>query len=437
MTVSHRQKQPVSRGGDLPFIGSLVRPVKALFGKIARIGIKDYPLDTQRRLKIVNVFSALVVATTFIYAIQLWLSGDASMRPVVLINLGLAIIVAFVPLMHRFNEMAGGLLLVIAEFTALIAFTSYFGRLGGAPLQYVVAAAAPFVIFESRRFWLVFAIVTSALVLHLIAWFQFPMEAARLHVSPAVIDSLYVQGAITTFGLIAACVYYAFGLVENAKAETETVLRNVLPDDVVERIKSAPGESIADGFSNASVLFADISGFVRLARSLGPEKTVALLNRLVTTFDDLAQRHGVEKIKTIGDAYMVASGVPIPRPDHIEALAAMALDLLTAVRNVGTAENLAIDVRIGMASGPMMAGVIGKNKFSYDVWGDPVNLASRLEQASAPGRITVCPGCHSALKDSFVLESRGLIDIKGVGPQEAWFLVGRRAGAGGSALPVQ
>jgi adenylate cyclase len=263
------------------------------------------------------------------------------------------------------------------------------------------------------------------------------MEAARLHVSPAVIDSLYVQGAITTFGLIAACVYYAFGLVENAKAETETVLRNVLPDDVVERIKSAPGESIADGFSNASVLFADISGFVRLARSLGPEKTVALLNRLVTTFDDLAQRHGVEKIKTIGDAYMVASGVPIPRPDHIEALAAMALDLLTAVRNVGTAENLAIDVRIGMASGPMMAGVIGKNKFSYDVWGDPVNLASRLEQASAPGRITVCPGCYSALKDSFVMESRGLIDIKGVGPQEAWFLVGRRASAGGSALPVQ
>jgi adenylate cyclase len=225
--------------------------------------------------------------------------------------------------------------------------------------------------------------------------------------------------------LIAACVYYAFGLVERAKTETEIVLRNVLPDSVVERLKAAPGETIADGFSDASVLFADISGFVRMARELGPEKTVALLNRLVSAFDELAQRHGVEKIKTIGDAYMVASGVPIPRPDHVQSLAAMALDLVAVVRSVSIAENLDINVRVGMAAGPMMAGVIGKNKFSYDVWGDPVNLASRLEQSGAPGRITICPGCYAALKDAFVLESRGLIEIKGVGQQEAWFLNGR------------
>jgi adenylate cyclase len=318
------------------------------------------------------------------------------------------------------------LLLVLAEFTALIGFTSYFGRLGGAPLQYVVAAAAPFVIFEARRFWLIFTIVITALALHLIAWFQFPMEAARLHAGSDVIDALYVQGAITTFGLIAACVYYAFGLAENAKAETEQVLRNVLPDSVVERLKSAPGESIADGFSDASILFADITGFVGMARGLGPERTVALLNRLVSAFDELAQRHGVEKIKTIGDAYMVASGVPIPRRDHAQALAAMALDLVAAVRTVSAVENVPLNVRVGMASGPMMAGVIGINKFSYDVWGDPVNLASRLEQSSEPGRITICPACYAALKDTFVLQSRGLIDIKGVGEQEAWFLDGRR-----------
>src|SRR6185437_2762936 len=214
-------------------------------------------------------------------------------------------------------------------------------------------------------------------------------------------------------------------LAERAKAETDTVLRNVLPDSVVERLKANPGETIADGFAEASVLFADITGFVSLARGLGPEKTVALLNRLVCAFDELAQRHGVEKIKTIGDAYMVASGVPIPRPDHTQLLAAMALDLVAVVRSVSIAENLDINVRVGMAAGPMMAGVIGKNKFSYDVWGDPVNLASRLEQLSAPGRITICPVCYAALKDAFVLESRGLIEIRGVGQQEAWFLNGR------------
>jgi adenylate cyclase len=426
MTILDRHNEQSRPDGWLAMIRQSVRPIRAVFGAISRIGIKDYPPDTQRRLKIVNVFSALVVMTTFIYAIQLWLSGDKSMMPVVLINLGLAIIVSFVPLMHRINEMAGGLLLVVAEFTALIGFTSYFGRLGGAPLQYVVAAAAPFVIFEARRFWLVFAIVTAALVLHLVAWFQFPMEAARLHAEAGVINSLYVQGAITTFGLIAACVYYAFGLVETAKAETETVLRNVLPDDVVERLKAAPGERIADGFSDASALFADISGFVRMARGLGPERTVALLNRLVSEFDALAELHGVEKIKTIGDAYMVASGVPIPRADHVQALAAMALDLVATVHKISVAEDVPISVRVGMAAGPMMAGVIGKNKFSYDVWGDPVNLASRLEQSSEPGRITICPDCFAALNSTFVLEPRGSIDIKGVGRQDVWFLNGRR-----------
>jgi adenylate cyclase len=426
MTIVERQKERVRPEGSLALNGPIVRLIKAIFAGIACIGTEGYPPDTQRRLKIVNVFSALVVVTTFIYAIQLWMSGDKAMMPVVLINLGLAVIVSFVPLMHRFNEMAGGLLLVVAEFTALIGFTSYFGRLGGAPLQYVVAAAAPFVIFEARRFWLIFTIVITALALHLIAWFQFPMAAARLHAGSDVVDALYVQGAITTFGLIAACVYYAFGLAENAKAETEQVLRNVLPDSVVERLKSAPGESIADGFSEASILFADITGFVRMARDLGPERTVALLNRLVSAFDELAQRHGVEKIKTIGDAYMVASGVPIPREDHAQALAAMALDLVAVARSVSAAENVPLNVRVGMASGPMMAGVIGINKFSYDVWGDPVNLASRLEQSSEPGRITICPACYAALKGSFDLQARGLIDIKGVGEQESWFLNGRR-----------
>jgi len=435
MTIPDRDTELAARNGRFAPVCAATRHIRRMFGWIARIGIAGYPLDVQRRLKIVNVFAFLVALTTFIYAIQLWLSGDASMMPVVLINLGLAAIVSLVPLMHRFNEMAGGLLLVVAEFTALIAFTSYFGRLGGAPLQYVVAAAAPFVIFEARRFWLVFAIVATALILHLVAWFQFPMEAARLDASPAVINSLYVQGAITTFGLIAACVWYAFGLAEAAKAETEAVLRNVLPDSVVERLKAAPGDAIADGFSDASVLFADLSGFVHLARELGPAKTVALLNRLVTAFDELAQRHGVEKIKTIGDAYMVASGVPVPKADHVQALALMALDIIAVVRVVAAAERLDLRVRIGMASGPMTAGIIGRNKFSYDVWGDPVNMASRLEQSSELGRITVCAACQAALKDTFDLSPRGKIDIKGAGLQEAWFLDGRSAAA--SALPVQ
>jgi len=426
MTIVDRPKRRALPTLAVEWVKTAFDGIRSFIRRISNIGIKGYPPDIQRRLKIVNVFSALVVVTTCIYAAQLWASGVKEMLPAVYINLGVALIVALVPLMHRYNEIAGGLLLVVAEFSALIGFTAFFGRMGGAPLQYVIAAAAPFVIFEARRFYIIIGIVWLALILHLFVWFSFPMEAAKFRADEKTINSLYVQAAVTTFGLIAACVYYAFSLFERAKAETETVLRNVLPDSVVERLKEAPGETIADGFSDASVLFADITGFVGMARGLGPEKTVALLNHLVIAFDEIADHHGVEKIKTIGDAYMVASGVPVPRKDQVEALAATALDIVTAVKRISIEENIPISVRVGMASGPMMAGIIGKNKFSYDVWGDPVNLASRLEQSSTPGFIAICPTCAGALQSTFVLEPRDDIEIKGVGRQTSWYLLARK-----------
>ena len=403
-------------------IGCLFSPFAKFFGAIAIAGTAGYPPDTIRRLKILNVIAALIAITTSIYAVQIAIGDYETMKPVVWLNIALALLAALVPLAHRINDTAGGLLLVAAEFAALYGFTAFFGRSGGAPMQYIVAAAAPFVIFGLDRLWLVISIVASALALHLIAWFSFPRSQALLSVDSKMLDSLYVQGAITTFGLIAASVYYAFSLAERAKTETDTVLRNVLPDSVVVRLKSNPNESIFDGFASASVLFADITGFVGLARTLGPEKTVALLNRLVSAFDSLAQKHGVEKIKTIGDAYMVASGVPLTRPDHVHALAAMALDMMEAAEAVSTEAQIPLRIRIGMAAGPMMAGVIGTKKFSYDVWGDPVNLASRLESASAPGRILICPECRKGLNGAFKLESSGLIEVKGVGQQEAWYL---------------
>ena len=375
-----------------------IAPVRNVFQSIARAGTAGYPPDTVRRLKILNVIAALIALTNSIYALQLAMGDYETMKPVVWINLVLSAIAASVPLTHRISETAGGLILVTAEFVALLGFTAYFGRSGGAPMQYLVAAAAPFVIFGLDRLRLVIAVVVGALGLHLLAWFSFTRSDAMLTVDTEMLNSLYAQSAVTTFGLIAASVYYAFSLAERAKAETDAVLRNVLPD---------------------------ITGFVALARGLGPEKTVALLNKLVSTFDALAQRHGVEKIKTIGDAYMVASGIPITRPDHVHALANMALDMLEAAETVGASAGIPIQIRIGMASGPMMAGVIGTKKFSYDVWGDPVNLASRLESASTPGRILTCPECREKLGPGYTFESRGVIVVKGVGQQEAFYLTGR------------
>ncbi|MGZ5914549.1 MAG: adenylate/guanylate cyclase domain-containing protein [Hyphomicrobium sp.] len=409
-----------------------IRRVRALVKLAAEAGTQGYPPDTRRRLKILNMIAYLIAITTLIYAIQQSVQDFHTYAPMILLNLVLVVTVLLVPFAHRFNAIAGGLLIVGAEYTALLGFGDFFSRDGGAQLQYIIAAAACFVIFDLKRIRLIAFLVALALVLHLCVWFWFPAAGRVGPGEQAVADSLYLQGAVTTFVLIAASVWYAFSLVERAKAETDAVLRNVLPDAIVERLKAKPGVAIADSIDQASVMFADISGFVALTLRLGADKTVELLSRIVTEFDALAVRHGVEKIKTIGDAYMVVAGLPDPVPDHTARLARMALDMLDYIARLRADTGLALSIRVGLASGKVTAGVIGTKKFSYDVWGEPVNLASRLEGQAAPGRVLVCPTSHAQLVDTFEFEPRGPIDIKGIGSQETWYLICERPPPGAS-----
>jgi len=433
---------PMHAAGDMPFLSflrglgaslrarlrtfrdrPLVRRGRALMRLLAEAGTGGYPPDVKRRLKILNLVAYLIAATTLIYAVQQSLQDARTYAPMIVLNLALVVMMLLVPFAHRISDIAGGLLIVGAEYAALLGFGDFFSREGGSQLQYIIAAAAAFVIFGLNRIWLIIGVVGLGLVLHLCSWFWFPAEGRVAPYEQPVADSLYVQGAITTVVLIAACVWYAFSLVERAKAETDAVLRNVLPDAIVERLKAKPGTLIADSIDDASVMFADISGFVALARRLGADQTVDLLSRIVSEFDALAVRHGVEKIKTIGDAYMVVAGLPEPVPDHAARLARMAFDMLDCIARLRAETGLNINIRVGLASGPVTAGVIGTKKFSYDVWGDPVNLASRLEGLSDPGRVLICPSCRAKLGEGFAFEPRGSIDIKGIGSQETWYLL--------------
>ena len=293
---------------------------------------QPYPPDVRRRLKILNVMCYLIATTTLLYAIQQATTDFHTYAPMVFVNLALVVTALMVPFAHRISEIAGGLLLVGAEYAALFAFTDFFSREGGAQLQYIIAAAAPLRDLrpaahppDPRHR------AARANVCTFSPGSGFRPRAASTRGSKPVVDSLYTQAAITTVVLIAASVYYAFSLAEQAKAETDAVLRNVLPDAIVERLKAKPGALIADSIEDASVMFADISGFVALTRRLGANATVDMLSRIVSEFDALAVRHGVEKIKTIGDAYMVVAGLPEPVPDHTARLARMGLDMLAAV----------------------------------------------------------------------------------------------------------
>ncbi len=422
MAAGSRMARMLRRGLAPLLARPSLQRIRAAGARLAALGTEGYPPDVRRRLKILNLIAYLIAFATGMYALQQSLSDFANYRPVILINAGIFVLALFVPFAHRYGDMAGGLLLVGTEFVAQIGFAAFFGREGGSQLHYIVAAAAPFVVFGLSRIRLVLVVVATGLALHLYTWFAFDQPNAMMAHDHKVLDPLYIQGAVTTFGLIAASVYYAFSLAEKAKAETDALLRNILPASVVERLQEKPGTAIADSITEASILFADISGFVSLARSLGAERTVALLNRIVSEFDCLASRHGVEKIKTIGDAYMVAAGVPEPVADHTRRLALMGFDMIDTVAAIARETGLDLKIRIGMASGPVMAGVIGSRKFSYDVWGDAVNLASRLEAAGAPGRIHICPCCRAMIGDDFGYESRGFIEIKGLGSQETWYL---------------
>jgi class 3 adenylate cyclase len=212
--------------------------------------------------------------------------------------------------------------------------------------------------------------------------------------------------------------------LERERERSERLLLNVLPAPIAERLKSDPAP-IADRFPEASVLFADLVGFTELSSGMAPEDLVTLLNDLFTAFDQVAERHGLEKIKTIGDAYMAVCGVPVPRADHLERIADAAVEMLTVAAARGPAKPVAL--RVGIDTGPVIAGVIGERKFIYDLWGDPVTMASRMESHGVAGAIQVTARAGERLRARYALTARGAIDVKGRGRMETYLLGERLA----------
>jgi class 3 adenylate cyclase len=301
-------------------------------------------------------------------------------------------------------------------------------------LFFMLHAILPFLLFPPEHNRMMFALSALAgvdLILALVLGPELPqlgpvIAAERLAwLRPILLGGL--------FATIAACANYARratliaeDALAKAHARSEELLLNVLPATIAGRLKGTSG-TIADGFASVTVMFADIVGFTTLSSRLSPERVVELLNELFCTFDDLAGGLGLEKIKTIGDCYMIVGGLPEPRPDHAEAVADMALAMLAAVHSMREHIGEPIDVRIGLHTGPVVAGVIGKRKFIYDVWGDTVNVASRMESHGVPGAIQLTATARGLLDGKYRMTPRGTIDVKGKGTMETWLLEGPAA----------
>ena len=218
---------------------------------------------------------------------------------------------------------------------------------------------------------------------------------------------------------------FLFRQEERARRQADALLLNVLPRPIADRLKHEPA-TIADGYDDVTVLFADIVGFTRMSAAADPCAVVDLLNAVFSDLDDLADQYGLEKIKTVGDAYMVVAGLPEPRPDHVEAVAAFAVDVLAAVKHHRALNGGDIRVRVGIHTGPIVAGVIGRRKFIYDLWGDTVNIASRMESYGLPDTVQVTAEVMARLAERvpgrFHFERRGPLEVKGKGPMLTYLL---------------
>lgn len=275
--------------------------------------------------------------------------------------------------------------------------------------------------------------------LALAVWFgASPVVFALVADLPEAMRTLILEGAIPDAALLASVLLLgeairsrrrlarAHDLLLAEQDRSEALLLNVLPATIADRLKQ--GEKvIADQFDDVTVMFADLVGFTQASQQVHPDELVGTLDELFSTFDRLAELHGLEKIKTIGDAYMVAGGLPEPRPDHAEAVADMALELRRAVSERVDPAGRPMHVRIGIDTGPVVAGVIGRHKFAYDLWGDTVNTASRMESNGVPGQIQVTERTYRRLRGSYDFERRGSVEVKGKGTMVTWFLL-RRSG---------
>jgi guanylate cyclase len=233
---------------------------------------------------------------------------------------------------------------------------------------------------------------------------------------------------VTSFILFAMAYYVMkkdafYALLKQEEAKSEALLLNVLPRDIAEELKAGSGR-VARKHDDATILFLDLVGFTTMTAGQDPGDTVDMLNTIFTEFDRLAEEHGIEKIKTIGDCYMAAAGVPVPRPDHARAAVALALELGKALERCSHHFGRRLEFRAGVHSGPVSAGVIGLRKFAFDVWGDTVNTASRMESHGVPGRVQISGDTYRRVRDVFACECRGKIEIKGKGPIEAWLVIG-------------
>jgi adenylate cyclase len=384
-----------------------------------------------RRLRVLKIAGWIAAAVTLTFGVfQLTLGGALWWLGAV--NLVSGAVFLTIPRLCPFGELVAPLTFVSFAYVSVTFICFTLGTGSGLQFYFLVAALLLVLVLGIERIVLASAIAGIGVAITIALELTVPNDRG---LGPSwTLTVGFISAVVSSAVMIVATIWYTLREIDRAEAameaeyeRSERLLANILPDTIADRLKDPSRTVIADKYDEASILFADIAGYTKRASDTAPADLVRFLDRLYTDLDALVDRHGLEKVKSSGDSYMVVSGVPIPRHDHMEALASLALDMADAVADLKDSQGRDVPLRMGMAAGPVVAGVVGAKKFFYDVWGDAVNVASRMETTDVEGRIQVPDNVYAQLNDRFVLEERGHVEVKGKGLMHTWYLVGHRA----------
>jgi guanylate cyclase len=409
------------------FLSRLLRP-------LSRLGASSGDSADERVKKSIVVVSSFgTVAIVFLYwAPMLYYYGEYLLFAIYLGFAGILMVnTAIFARWHKNLYWYAGITLGTAlavQYAAAILVGGVVNQIG-AMLWCLVITLAALIIYSPRQAlgWYA-AFVSGILMIILLQPYlkpesSYPPQTTWLTMGLNILFvSMFIFG---TFAYFVSQRELAFRLLRSEQAKSEGLLLNILPEDIAAQLKDER-RTIAEQYPCASILFADVVGFTPMSASMTPQELIELLNDVFSYFDSLVDRYDLEKIKTIGDCYMAAAGLPRPRPDHAQVLARMALEAQAYIAGHEFCKRR-LAFRIGINSGPVVAGVIGQKKFSYDLWGDAVNTASRMESHGAEGSIQITRATYELIQDDFTCEPRGKVNVKGKGDMEVWHLVGVKA----------
>lgn len=397
-------------------------------------GTEKFEGPAKRRIVMTNVLVVLISALCIPHLVFFLLWDPVGLWvPIVLVTVAM-LLFQVTPLLHSLSPYAGGLYNLTLWLTFAMTVSWMFSAQSAVHFYLLAGATTAIAIFGVRQNILSIFSIGLGLGAFIYADRVFTEPADFLDVSDTFLTVFYFFSIPTAMLFIFIMVFWGFrqaNVAEEALSReyeySERLLANMLPGPIAAQLKRNPGQTIADSHDEVTILFADIVDFTPRASRQRPDELVKFLNQLFTRFDDLANRHGLEKIKTLGDAFMVAGGMPEAQPDHAERVARMALDMQAETARFSAEMGEKVELRIGIHSGPVVAGVIGTRKPFYDVWGDTVNIAARLETFGTNGKIQVTAETKDRLDGAFDFSERGQVDIKGKGPLDLYYLDRRRA----------